>query len=600
MEPVTPSKRKGGAPVEGADEPTAVVRPVGEDTGMVRGEYELSPGTQLGEYRIEGPLGGGGMGEVFTAIHPKIGKRAAIKVLKKELSNPFNVERFIDEAKVVNTIGHPNIVDIFAFGEMPDGRCYFVMELLVGETLRERIARGRMEADEVAAILKPLTRALDAAHTKGVIHRDLKPDNVFLVAVPDEKPIVKLLDFGIAKLAKADHRVEQTKSGVMVGTPQYIAPEQAKGHTIDERADIYALGGIAFEMLTGRPPFVADNAMEMVAKHLMEPPVKPSSIVPTVPPELDALVLAMLAKDPARRPALADIALIIDRLKISIRLEDAETISYQGAGDDDATPMIRDTPPPRMATPVPRHLSAQPVAPVPPVFTPGPAPVEAFAGYSEPVSGAHTSVEPVVDVPIIGPADHTERDAVEIKRSRGLYIVVSLVVLGIATILSFALIKALKGGDGTPDAAVVAVADTAPSPDTVAVGPDAGVSIEPIQPADAAVVVDAAAAVDAATVLPPPADAAVARPDAGVIQPRQRSTRLVLDIQNAGKTTTILANGRRVGSGRHFERELVLNQPMTFEVHSEGRKPHRFTVRPTTTRPINMTIKLELDVMEPR
>jgi serine/threonine-protein kinase len=581
-----------------------VVSPIGDDTGFVRSAYDLSPGTQLGEYRIEAPLGGGGMGEVFAAVHPKIGKRAAVKVLKKELSNPFNVERFIDEAKVVNTIGHPNIVDIFAFGEMPDGRCYFVMELLIGQTLRERIARGPLQSSEVREILKPLTRALDAAHAKGVIHRDLKPDNIFLVDVPGEKPIVKLLDFGIAKLAKADHRVEQTKSGVMVGTPQYIAPEQAKGHAVDARADIYALGGITFEMLTGRPPFVADNAMEMVAKHLMEAPPKPSSIASGISQELDSLVVAMLAKDPAHRPTLADVALIVDRMKLGpIRLEDAQTSPYGGGArdQDHVTPPVRDTPLPRPG-PVsqpPLPLRPPPLAtplPVAAVMTPAPAPpTSTFRG--EPVSGAHTSVEPIITVPPI--ADHTERDAVTIPRSRGLWIGVSIGVLGVAMILSFVIVNLFKSSaDDTAkaDAQVDAQVGADHVTSEPIVAPDAGAPGTMI-PDAAAVTVDAGSEpADVATVLPP--DAGVKRPNP-VVQSRPKP-RLVLDIQGAGKVTTIKINGKTVGYGRHLERELILNRTVKVEVISSERKPKRFEVRATAQRPVvKVNLTLETDLMEP-
>jgi len=519
------------------------------------------------------------MGEVFSAVHPKIGKRAAIKVLKQELSNPYNVERFIDEAKVVNTIGHPNIVDIFAFGEMPDGRCYFVMELLVGETLRERIARGPMTPEEVSSILRPLTRALEAAHAKGVTHRDLKPDNIFLVEVAGEKPTVKLLDFGIAKLAKADHRVEQTKSGVMVGTPQYIAPEQAKGREIDFRADIYALGGITFEMLTGRPPFEADNAMEMVAKHLMEAPVRPSSLVATIPRELDSIVIAMLEKDPAQRPALADIMMVLERLKAgAINLDDLETLN-------EAHPPHVQDPPRRLPTP---H-------PVAPVFTP--VTVSGSAGFPyEPLSGAHTSVELIVEpLTVIEP---TERDALELRKSRGLWIAISVIVLGIAMILSFILIKVLKSSETKPgpDAAVVATTQDAAK--------HSGTSVTPIVEPDAAVVLERDAAVvepDAA-----PSDAAIVR-DAGVAvrvvpeRPKPRA-RLVLDLQNAHPSKTeIRINGQRVGGGLHLERELVLDQFVTIDVISEGRRPKRFRVRPTTQRPVvNLKFELDLDVMEPK
>ncbi len=273
----------------------------------------LAAGELVGEYRIEGRIGEGGMGVVFAAVHPVIGKRAAIKVLRHELAqDPMAVARFIAEARVVNQIGHPNIVDIFAFGQLPDGNHYFVMEWLNGATLRDHIGRGPLGVAASCAIVRALARALEAAHDKGVVHRDLKPDNVVLVEIPGEPMQVKLLDFGIAKLAETEIRVERTASGAMIGTPQYIAPEQAKGHAVDHRADIYALGGVLFEMLTGRPPFLADNAMEMIAKHLMEPPPHPAAFAADVPADLDAIVVAMLAKEPRGRPSLADLVRVLE------------------------------------------------------------------------------------------------------------------------------------------------------------------------------------------------------------------------------------------------------------------------------------------------
>jgi serine/threonine-protein kinase len=277
---------------------------------------DVPPGTVLGEYSVESRIGQGGMGTVFSAVHPLIGKRAAVKVLRRELcEDPITLERFIDEARVVNQIGHPNIVDVFAFGQLDDGRSYFVMEWLKGETLRARLDRGGMDQFEACAILKSLARALEAAHDKGVIHRDLKPDNVFLVEERDELPRVKLLDFGIAKLVRADQTVSRTATGAMIGTPQYVAPEQAKGHHIDARVDIYSLGCVAYELLTGRPPFLADNAMEMVAKHLMETPTRMSALRKGIPRELDALVSEMLAKDREQRPTLTEISVVLERVQ---------------------------------------------------------------------------------------------------------------------------------------------------------------------------------------------------------------------------------------------------------------------------------------------
>ena len=269
--------------------------------------FSLDPGTQLGEYVIEGKIGEGAMGVVFSAVHPTIGKRAAIKALRAELcEDDHQIQRFIDEARAVNQIGHPNIVDIFAFGEMPDGRRYFVMEWLKGETLRQRLQRGPLTAEQTSQILHPLARALEAAHEVGIIHRDLKPENVFLVATRADVPHVKLLDFGVAKLNNDAQRLYKTGAGEVVGTPMYIAPEQARGGDgVGAPADIYSLGAIAFECLCARPPFLYKNVFEVITAHLVEVPVAPSSLAPGVGRDLDALILAMLEKDPAARPSLA-------------------------------------------------------------------------------------------------------------------------------------------------------------------------------------------------------------------------------------------------------------------------------------------------------
>jgi tRNA A-37 threonylcarbamoyl transferase component Bud32 len=275
----------------------------------------LAPGTMLGDYRIEGKLGEGGWGSVFSAVHPLIGKRTAIKVLKKELcQKPAAVKRFIDEARAVNEIGHPNIVDVFTFGETRDGYSYFVMEWLKGETLFRRTRKGRLSLDEICAIVKPLTRALSAANEKGIIHRDLKPENVFLVDVRDEPFRVKLLDFGIAKLANNRLPADRTSTGQIIGTPIYMAPEQARGGPIDHNVDIYALGGMLFELLTGRTPFVADNAADLIVSHLTETPPHPSAFAKNVPPALDKLVFAMLAKNPTNRPAMRHVYSVLDKV----------------------------------------------------------------------------------------------------------------------------------------------------------------------------------------------------------------------------------------------------------------------------------------------
>ncbi len=266
---------------------------------------DLTAGSPVGEYEVQSQIGEGAMGTVFYAVHPLIGKKAAIKVLKPELcANQAQIDRFVQEAQAVNKIGHPNIVDVFSFGELADGRVYMVMEWLRGEDLKARLAHGPMPVADACTILEGISRALEAAHAQDIIHRDLKPDNVFLHQVENGPQIVKLLDFGIAKLVRVTPGTERTQTGNMLGTPRYIAPEQARGVNVDPRADIYSLGVMAFEMLAGRAPFEGETAMDLVVKHLNEPAPKLSDFA-RVPKALEACVMSMLDKSADKRPTLA-------------------------------------------------------------------------------------------------------------------------------------------------------------------------------------------------------------------------------------------------------------------------------------------------------
>ncbi|UQA56037.1 serine/threonine-protein kinase [Polyangium aurulentum] len=270
-------------------------------------EPELQPGTLVGEYRVEGKLGAGGFGTVYRAVHPLIGKAAAIKVLSRQFSaNPQIVARFVAEARAVNQIRHRNIIDIFSFGGLEDGRQYYVMELLEGMTLDAYLRKcgGRVRPGDALPILTKVARALDAAHAAGIAHRDLKPENIFLVFDEDAGVFPKLLDFGIAKLlGDSVPGMHKTRSGMPMGTPLYMSPEQCRGKNIDHRTDIYSFGVMVHELLAGRPPFDADTAVDLLIKHTAEPPPPLSSVAPDLPAALDGPILRMLEKEPAKRPA---------------------------------------------------------------------------------------------------------------------------------------------------------------------------------------------------------------------------------------------------------------------------------------------------------
>ena len=285
---------------DGNHDPTVEGRPNG---GAAPGD--LPEGMEVGEYRVLRKVGEGGMGAVYAAVQPVIGKRVAIKVIAPQIaSNPEVVRRFIDEARAVNKIGHPNIVDIFSFGWLPDRRHYFAMEFLDGKSLADRLRQGPLPPAECRRVFRQICEALEAAHRQGIVHRDLKPDNIWIAAPQHGESFAKLLDFGIAKLMGEGDATQRTQTGVMMGTPAYMSPEQCRGQGIDARTDIYALGVILYEMFAGRLPFSGGFA-ELITHHLMTAPQPPSTHAP-VPPALDRLIVACLEKDPARRPQTAE------------------------------------------------------------------------------------------------------------------------------------------------------------------------------------------------------------------------------------------------------------------------------------------------------
>ena len=250
-------------------------------------------------------IGEGGMGSVYAAIQPVIGKRVAIKVLAQHIaSNPELVRRFVDEARAVNQIGHPNIVDIFSFGWLPDKRHYFAMEFLDGQSLADRMKRGPFPPDEARRLLRQICQALEAAHRQGIVHRDLKPDNICIVQPQHGDSYAKLLDFGIAKLVGDADEGQRTQTGIVMGTPAYMSPEQCRGVNVGLGTDIYALGMILYEMFAGKLPFQGSFA-ELITHHLMTVPEAPSRHRP-MPRALEQLIMRCVDKDPAQRPQTAE------------------------------------------------------------------------------------------------------------------------------------------------------------------------------------------------------------------------------------------------------------------------------------------------------
>jgi serine/threonine protein kinase len=283
-------------------------------------------GQKVGEYEVTRRIGMGGMGAVFEGKHPLIGKKVAIKVLQPQFSeDEAQMKRFLSEAVAVNEIRHRGIVDIFGFGQLPDGSHYIIMEYLEGMSFEQLLkTRKSLPPVEALGLLEEVLDAVAAAHQAQIVHRDLKPSNLFLVDVGRGRPFVKLLDFGVAKLSKDERGERKVEATGIVGTPIYMAPEQVNGLRAGPEADIYALGVVLFELITGRPPFKADNPVEMMTRHLDAKPPKVSEVKAGVPPEIDRLVDRMLSKRPQDRPQdaeelRAEVARLRSRLDLPIR-----------------------------------------------------------------------------------------------------------------------------------------------------------------------------------------------------------------------------------------------------------------------------------------
>ena len=281
-------------------------------------------GTSIGNYRLDKILGRGGMGTVYAGEHVYIKRPVAVKILHPQFAKYQEaIHRFLREARAATSINHANIVDVTDFGILADGPVYFVMEYLEGKSLEDLIEKdGAVDLHRALNIANQIALALEAAHHVGVIHRDLKPDNIMLIKRPGRRDLVrmtpdqnwitereesydfvKVLDFGIAKVMIQDELMAETVQGAVFGTPEYMSPEAARGEDVDLRADVYSLGVILFDMLCGRPPFEAPQSSEVLSMHIHTPPPSPREFAPhrEITEMAEAVILKAMVKDPNRR-----------------------------------------------------------------------------------------------------------------------------------------------------------------------------------------------------------------------------------------------------------------------------------------------------------
>lgn len=290
--------------------------PSGRESAVDAKAVDRMLGTVIdGRYRVEAVIGRGGMGLVYRAQHTRLRKTLAIKVLQAGMRDENALARFQREAESASAIGDAHIVDVSDFGTLPDGSTYIVMECLDGIDLNRAIeSEGPMPVDRACQIGIQLCRALGAAHDIGIVHRDLKPENVFLIERDGDPDFVKVLDFGIAKVTHAADGL--TRDNDFLGTPHYMSPEQCEGLGLDQRTDIYALGVLLYEMVSGRVPHDADTAMAILHKHVYERPTPIDLYVPRVPAGMKRIIARCLAKKPEQRyPSTLELMADLERLQ---------------------------------------------------------------------------------------------------------------------------------------------------------------------------------------------------------------------------------------------------------------------------------------------
>jgi serine/threonine-protein kinase len=309
----------------------------------------------IGAYKVLRKIGKGGMGAVYLAEHTLLGRKAAIKVLLPSFSsNESILRRFFNEARAVTQISDPGIVQVFDFGHDADGSAFLVMELLEGETMTRRLARiGRFSVTDAVRLVRLACTSLAAAHAKGIVHRDLKPDNLFIVGDPavtgGERP--KILDFGIAKLSGEASDMNKTGTGILIGTPLYMSPEQCRGAgEVDHRSDIYSIACVLFKLITGQPVFAGAGSGDVIASHLREPPPLAKSILPDLPDMIDLILQRCLHKDPDRRyQNMGELADALGQAEHILYHSDQPTLSGESLPPAAPTP----SPAPITLTPLP-------------------------------------------------------------------------------------------------------------------------------------------------------------------------------------------------------------------------------------------------------
>ncbi len=418
-----------------------------------------------GRYRVGARLGGGGMGEVYEATQEDLGRRVAIKVMSGPFAHdPDLIQRFQREARAVAALGHPHIVGVTDFQDNPGEPPFFVMERLVGESLGDRLARDRsVEAMRLARIAEQVLSALAAAHEAGLVHRDVKPDNVFLCRTDTGDDLVKLLDFGVAKVAEEGGRL--TTTGAIVGTLAYMAPEQARSEAVDARADIYALGACMYHALTGRPPYEAPTAARLLAMLASTEPPPIEALRPDIDPVLRAIVARAMARDPAQRYATA--RAMLTQLGGWLRGDSTLFASVQPAHTPVAV-RVNET---GGATPFSaRPPNPGPSAPPPPGqgwSAPPPAVAPAGVGWSAPppTPSPYTTPAPVVHPPsgVQAPPPAPARSHV------GIFIGAALALVGVSTLATAGYLVHKSRQGGTEIAYSGKITSSAPS-ETVAAG----------------------------------------------------------------------------------------------------------------------------------